>query len=331
VSHTVPALETQAQAQIDQAANVVPFNSPGDTASVPAPASDDCLLKFTAALVEDARGCPKILQNLQKQITAHLQKANKYSEKADQHRTSAAQLFAQAKELCDDGGFAAFHKKFFPDLGRSRVYEILAIRTGKKSIAEVRSSTRERVARHRATKAATSVTVTDGLVDGGAKEDSDTAPVPPVDSPADIGAGDEEDEGADDGRGATDSASGGERSRPRTRKSRFDAEHYAFLLGVHIENLATLPEEYPERFGSVLDYLLNDSDFIEDLAALARQPKVAAILATVVAKLDEVSGVSPAPVTAPDHLDADLDIRTFAGGALLRGRHDTRSRSSAKR
>jgi hypothetical protein len=120
---------------------------------------DDDSLKFTAALVESDR-CPKLLQTLQKQIAAHLDKADKYEEKAEQHRTSAGQLFAQVQELCDEGGFAAFHEKFFPDLGRSRTYELLAIGTGRKSIDEIRASTRERVARYRANKAL-SVTVTD--------------------------------------------------------------------------------------------------------------------------------------------------------------------------
>ena len=64
------------------------------------------------------------------------------------------------KETCDESGFAAFQEKFFPNLGRSRTYELLAIGTGKKSVEEVRASTRERVARYRASKAA-SVTVTD--------------------------------------------------------------------------------------------------------------------------------------------------------------------------
>jgi hypothetical protein len=122
-------------------------------------AEDPSLLKYTAEIVQQ-EDCPKSLRDLQKQIAAHLDKADKYDEKADQHRTSASQLFARVQELCDEGGFAAFHEKFFPNLGRSRVYESLAIGTGKKSVEDIRASTRERVARHRANKA-TSVTVTD--------------------------------------------------------------------------------------------------------------------------------------------------------------------------
>ena len=104
--------------------------------------------KFTAKMVEG--DCPALLRNLGKQITAHLERARKAEEKADQHRIAAAQYLTQARDLCDADGFDAFHEKFCPDLGRSRTYELLAIATGKNSIENVRASTRERVARHRA-------------------------------------------------------------------------------------------------------------------------------------------------------------------------------------
>jgi hypothetical protein len=122
-------------------------------------------LKFTAAIVESDR-CPKLLQNLKSRIAAHLDKAGKYAEKAEQHRTSAGQLFAQVQELCDEGGFDTFRRKFFPELSRSRAYELLAIGTGKKSVEDIRAGTRERVARHRANQAL-SVTVTDDFSPGG--------------------------------------------------------------------------------------------------------------------------------------------------------------------
>ena len=114
------------------------------------PAVEDYPPKFTAEIVEGA--CPVLLRDLGKQITAHLERAQKYAEKAEQHRIAAAQLLVQAKGLCDVGGFTAFHEKLCPDLGRSRTYELLAIATDKKSIEDTRASTRERVARHRAKK-----------------------------------------------------------------------------------------------------------------------------------------------------------------------------------
>src|SRR5262249_28762166 len=82
----------------------------------------------------------------------HLDKARKYGDKANQHTISAAQHLARAKERCDDGGFEAFRNKYWPDLGKSRVYELLSIGNEKKSIEEVKASTRARVAKHRAKK-----------------------------------------------------------------------------------------------------------------------------------------------------------------------------------
>jgi hypothetical protein len=130
-----------------------------DTIKAPIAAFEDqSLLKYSAEIIE--HDCPKLLRDLSKQIAAHLDKARKYEEKAEQHYTAVSQLLVQVRDLCDEAGFDAVRKKFFPDLGRSRTYEILAIATGKKSIEDTRATTRERVARHRA-KQAESVTVTD--------------------------------------------------------------------------------------------------------------------------------------------------------------------------
>ena len=116
--------------------------------------------KLTAAQVEE--GCPAVLQHLGKRIAVHLDKARKCEEKAAQHYTAIAQHLAKAKEACDDGGFNAFRKKFFPELGRTRTYELLAIATNKKSVEQVRADTRERTARSRANKKAeASATVAD--------------------------------------------------------------------------------------------------------------------------------------------------------------------------
>ena len=107
--------------------------------------------------------CPDHLQQLGNEIAARIRKANKQIEQARDHAISVNQLMAKAKELCDGGGFHAFQKKFFPDLSKSRVYELLAIGTDKKSVEEIRADTRVRVAKHRANRAAArnSVTVTE--------------------------------------------------------------------------------------------------------------------------------------------------------------------------
>ncbi len=116
---------------------------------------------ITAEQIET--NCPDHLQQLGNEIAARIRKANKQIEQARDHAISVNQLMAEAKELCDGGGFHAFQKKFFPDLSKSRVYELLAIGTDKKSVEEIRADTRVRVAKHRANRAAArnSVTVTE--------------------------------------------------------------------------------------------------------------------------------------------------------------------------
>jgi hypothetical protein len=122
----------------------------------------------TAAQIEKA--CPDHLQDLGKQIAAHYDKLVQCEEKAEQHRVAIGQLLVQAKEACDDGGLIAFRERFCPKLGKSRAHELLLIATGKKTIEETKTATRERVKKHRAAKKAAvpkasppapSVTVTD--------------------------------------------------------------------------------------------------------------------------------------------------------------------------
>ncbi len=116
--------------------------------------------KFTAQQVE--QDCPTQLQDLAKNIATHLDQARKSEEKAQQHYTAAAKYLAQAQAVCDESGFKAFQEKFCPDIGRSRAYELLAVVRGKKTLGEIKDSTRERQRRHRAKKAEQkSVTVTD--------------------------------------------------------------------------------------------------------------------------------------------------------------------------
>ena len=138
--------------------------------------------KLTAAQVEE--NCPAILEDLGKRIAVHLEKARKCAEKAEQHYTAIAQHLAKAKETCDGGGFDAFREKFFPDLGRTRVYELLSIGANKKSIEQVRADTRARTARSRANKKAeASAAVADKSEP--APETSERQESPPEVAPAD--------------------------------------------------------------------------------------------------------------------------------------------------
>ena len=139
--------------------------------------------KLTAAQVEN--DCPGELQDLAKHINTHLDRACKYGDRANQHTTSAAQHLARAKELCDDGGFEAFRKKFCPDLGKSRVYELLLIGNQKKSIEEVRADTRARTARSRAKKKAeASATVADKSEPDPSERQESPLEVAPADAPS---------------------------------------------------------------------------------------------------------------------------------------------------
>jgi hypothetical protein len=115
--------------------------------------------KFTAVQVEG--DCPKILCDWGDRVVAHLERAHKCEEKAEQHRIAAGQLLTCVIDRCDADGLDAFLKKFCPDLGRSRVFELKAIAAGKKSLGDTRAATRERVARHRAKKASPLQAVTD--------------------------------------------------------------------------------------------------------------------------------------------------------------------------
>ena len=114
--------------------------------------------KVTAAQIKE--NCPVVLQDLGKRIAAHYEKAGKCEQKADQHYTTIAQLLAKANGACDVGGFDAFRERFFANLRKSRVYELLAIGTGKKTVEDTRAGTRARVAKHRANTAAAPVSVT---------------------------------------------------------------------------------------------------------------------------------------------------------------------------
>ena len=105
--------------------------------------------------------CPEDLKNLAREINALIERMDKQVEHVKDQSITVDQLLTQAKKRCDKSGFKAFREKFFPDLGKSRFYELLQVATDKRSLREIRAITRERVARHRAIKAAASVTVTE--------------------------------------------------------------------------------------------------------------------------------------------------------------------------
>jgi hypothetical protein len=115
--------------------------------------------KVTAAQIK--KGCPVEVQALGRRIAAHLQKVRDYEaraqekagvelRKADDNWTTVTQLLVEAKAKCDIGGFTAFKEKFCPNLSRSRIYELLQIGSGKKTVEQVKAGSRGRKAKQRA-------------------------------------------------------------------------------------------------------------------------------------------------------------------------------------
>ena len=65
------------------------------------------------------------------------------------------EFIAEAKTLCDVGGFNKFRELFCPQLGKSQSYVLRAIAAGKTTLAEHRAAERERKQRARASQKAT--------------------------------------------------------------------------------------------------------------------------------------------------------------------------------
>jgi hypothetical protein len=108
--------------------------------------------KFTAAQIK--KECPARLQQIGREIAERLKKAHKQKEIADNHLIAVNELIIEAKELCDGGGFNKFRELFCPQLGKSQAYVLLAIGTGKKTLAGHRIEERERKRQTRANQKA---------------------------------------------------------------------------------------------------------------------------------------------------------------------------------
>jgi hypothetical protein len=95
------------------------------------------------------------LEQIGREITARVEKLDKLGAKAADHVDSIDCLLAEAEKLCETAeAFATFKQTHCAELGRSRIYELLAIKDGRKTREEIRALTRARVARHRAGKKA---------------------------------------------------------------------------------------------------------------------------------------------------------------------------------
>jgi len=122
--------------------------------------------KITAEQIK--MGCPARLQHIGDEITEHFKRAQDQARLLDKEVAELQGLIEEARGLCDKDGFEVFRQKFFPNLRKSRVYELLAIASGKRSAKETKARNRERQAKHRAKQAApvNSVTITENLEEG---------------------------------------------------------------------------------------------------------------------------------------------------------------------
>jgi hypothetical protein len=96
-----------------------------------------------------------LLEQIGHEITSRVEELDKLGAKAVDHVDSIDYLLVEDEKLCDTAeAFAAFKQKRCPELGRSRTYELLAIKEGRNSREEIRALNRARVAKHRAGKKA---------------------------------------------------------------------------------------------------------------------------------------------------------------------------------
>jgi hypothetical protein len=219
--------------------------------------------KITAADLE--RECPEDLQKWGKHIAVHYEKAGKYQGKADEHYRSMAYYLAQAKAACDDGGFAAFHERFCPDLRKTRAYQLLEIANGKKTIEDIRASTRERVAKHRAKKASDSVTVTESHHDVAEPQE-----ILEIEDRIEVGSRAQEQVP--------------EPEKPRRAHTPNDQPLFDFSAHV-LEVLRRVDKHKPERFAKTsipVDDLARLGRFFSDLAQLKKPPAKPTLVAGAV-------------------------------------------------
>ncbi len=114
------------------------------------------------------------LKDLGDRVAAHLKKVREYEaaarekagvelQKSQDNRDSIAHLLAEAKTKCKSLGFKAFKEKYCPDLGKTRLYELLSIGDGRKTAGE--NQRRRQTSARRGTERASatlSVPTTDG-------------------------------------------------------------------------------------------------------------------------------------------------------------------------
>lgn len=109
--------------------------------------------KFIAAQIKTMRGYEAAAE----------EKAGVELKKAQDHRATVEQRLAEVHAKCKADGFKAFKAKWCPDFGRTKLYQILAIGSGKKTREQIRAEGAKRQAKSQARlkAAAASSSVTD--------------------------------------------------------------------------------------------------------------------------------------------------------------------------
>jgi len=108
--------------------------------------------KFTATQIE--KNCPARLQQIATEIAERHERARKQAGIAADHLIAIEKLLAEAKGLCDRGGFNKFRELYCPNLRKSQAYALRAIAGAKKTFAEHRTEERERKRESRANQKA---------------------------------------------------------------------------------------------------------------------------------------------------------------------------------
>jgi hypothetical protein len=137
--------------------------------------------KVTAAQI--VTDCPDQLQRIGHEITERLAKVDKQAQQANDHLIAVNQLLAEAKKLCDGGGFKQFREQFCPQLGKSQAYAMLAIAAGKKTFIGHRTEERERKQRTRANQKAVPAANSGTVPENSEPKESSNAAAPPATTP----------------------------------------------------------------------------------------------------------------------------------------------------
>ena len=207
------------------------------------------------------------------------EKAGFELKKAAEKRAALDKALVEAHELCKAAGedFKAFQQKYAPDYKRTRLYQVLAIADGRKTVEGVREEERERKRRQRA-----SVRDNPNVPDDPAPDSPPTAPAAPV---APLAAQGERDVEAVKAHKFVDEAPAFTALRARAESLGYSLTHHGgnefFLINEHDE------EGLSNRSRSGLDAVADQLDKVQVKALNAAPPPADDLGATTTAPIVE--------------------------------------------